>query len=52
MIVGLSKLPTGTVPQLGWKDTYAVVGGMSKYEGARGTQTLTLLEDSKTFRSC
>lgn len=47
---GLSELAIGTVPQPGWKDTYAVIGGTGKYAGARGTEQLTLLEDGKTFK--
>lgn len=47
---GLSDLVIGTIPQPGWKDTYAVIGGTGKYAGARGTEQLTLLEDGKTFK--
>ena len=46
---GMSTLPIGTIPQPGWTATYAVVGGTGKYAGARGTETLTLLDDGKTF---
>ena len=49
-ITGTSKLAIGSVPQPGWTDTYAVVGGTGKYAGARGTERLTLLEDGKTFK--
>jgi hypothetical protein len=49
-IGGMSKLPIGTVPQPGWTDTYAVLGGTGKYAGARGTERLLLLEDGKTFK--
>jgi hypothetical protein len=47
---GMSKLPIGTVPQPGWSDTYAVIGGTGKYTGARGYERLLLLEDGKTFK--
>ena len=50
IIIGLSSLPVGTVPQPGWQETYAIVGGTGKYEGARGSEKLTLLEDGKTFK--
>lgn len=49
-IGGMSKLPIGTVPQPGWTDTYAVLGGTGKYAGARGSERLELLEDGKTFK--
>ena len=48
---GLSDLAIGTVPQPGWKDTYAVIGGTGKFAGARGTEQLTLLEDGRTFKT-
>lgn len=48
---GVTRLPIGTVPQPGWTDTYAVVGGTGKYAGARGTEKLTLLADGTTFRT-
>ncbi|MBU3702603.1 MAG: hypothetical protein FGM58_11220, partial [Acidimicrobiia bacterium] len=41
---GMATLPIGTVPQPGWTDTYAVIGGTGAYEGARGTERLTLLD--------
>lgn len=47
---GLSQLSIGTIPQPGWTDNYAVIGGTGKYAGARGTEKLTLLEDGKTFK--
>lgn len=47
---GLSQLAIGTIPQPGWTDVYAIVGGTGKYMGARGTERLTLLEDGKTFK--
>lgn len=47
---GLSELAIGTLPQPGWTDTYAVIGGTGKYAGARGTEKLTLLSDGKTFK--
>jgi hypothetical protein len=49
-IAGMSKLPIGTLPQPGWTDTYAVIGGTGKYAGARGSERLTLLEDGKTYK--
>lgn len=49
-LTGISTLPIGTLPQAGWVDTYAVVGGTGKFAGARGTERLTLLEDGKTFK--
>jgi hypothetical protein len=47
---GISTLPIGSLPQPGWSDTYAVIGGTGKFAGARGTEKLTLLEDGKTFK--
>jgi hypothetical protein len=47
---GMSKLPIGSLPQPGWTDTYAVIGGTGKYAGARGYERLTLLEDGKTYK--
>jgi hypothetical protein len=47
---GMSKLPIGSVPQPGWSDTYAVIGGTGKYAGARGYERLLLLEDGVTFK--
>lgn len=47
---GISKLAIGTLPQPGWTDTYAVIGGTGKYAGARGSERLTLLEDGKTYK--
>jgi len=47
---GMSKLAIGTLPQPGWTDTYAVIGGTGKYAGARGTERLTLLEDGVTYK--
>ncbi len=50
-LVGLSVLPAGTSPQPGWSANYAVIGGTGKYEGARGSDKYTLLEDGRTFKS-
>ncbi len=47
---GISRLAIGTLPQPGWKDTYAVIGGTGKYAGARGTEELILMPDGKTFK--
>ena len=49
-MMGLTELKRGTTPQPGWTDTYAVVGGTGRYAGARGTQSLLLLPDGKTFK--
>lgn len=49
-ITGLSKLIVGALPKPGWKDNYAIIGGTGIYEGARGSEKLTLLEDGKTFK--
>lgn len=49
-IAGMSKLAIGSLPQPGWTDTYAVIGGTGKYAGARGSERLTLLEDGKTYK--
>ena len=49
-IAGMTKLAIGTLPQPGWTDSYAVVGGTGKYVGARGSERLTLLEDGKTYK--
>jgi hypothetical protein len=50
IIIGVSKLPVGTIPQPGWQESYAIVGGTGKYEGARGSEKLTLLDDGKAFK--
>ena len=47
---GMSKLPIGTLPQPGWTDTYAVIGGTGTYAGVHGYERLTLLQDGKTFK--
>lgn len=47
---GISILPIGTFPQPGWTATYAVVGGTGKYAGARGSETLSLLDDGVTVK--
>ena len=47
---GMSTLPIGSLPQPGWKDTYAVIGGTGIYAGVRGYERLTLLPDGKTFK--
>jgi len=49
-IRGMTKLPIGSVPQAGWTDTYAVVGGTGIYAGVHGYERLTLLADGKTFK--
>jgi hypothetical protein len=48
--MGVSNLPVGAVLQPGWQETYAIVGGTGKYEGARGSEKLTVLEDGRTFK--
>ena len=50
LTAGISKVAIGSLPQPGWTETYAVVGGTGKYAGARGTERLTLLEDGVTFK--
>jgi hypothetical protein len=50
-LIGLSVLPAGTSPQPGWQASYAIIGGTGKYEGARGSDTYTLLPDGRTFES-
>ncbi len=47
---GLTAYSALSVPQPGWQETYAIVGGTGKYEGARGSETLTLLDDGRTFK--
>jgi len=49
-MMGVTELRRGTTPAPGWTDTYAVIGGTGKYAGARGTQSLLLLPDGKTFK--
>ena len=49
-IRGMSKLPIGSLPQAGWTDTYAVIGGTGTYAGVHGYERLTLLPDGKTFK--
>jgi hypothetical protein len=49
-IRGMSTLPIGSLPQAGWTDTYAVIGGTGIYAGVHGYERLTLLADGKTFR--
>ena len=49
-IRGITTLPIGSLPQPGWTDTYAVIGGTGKYAGVHGYERLTLLPDGKTFK--
>ena len=49
--MSISELDRGSVPQPGWVNSYAIVGGTGKFAGARGEMTLTLMPDGKTFRS-
>lgn len=38
------------LPTPGWQEPYATIGGTGKYSGARGSGTMTLLDDGKTFK--
>jgi hypothetical protein len=49
-MMGVSELQRGTVPKPGWVNSYAIIGGTGKYAGARGTMSLVLLPDGKTFK--
>lgn len=47
---GLVPFSELTLPMAGWQETYAIVGGTGKYAGARGSGTMTLLDDGRTFK--
>ena len=47
---GLVEYSALALPTPGWQETYAIIGGTGKYSGARGSGTMTLLEDGKTFK--
>jgi len=49
--IGTSELDRGTVPAPGWTNSYAILGGTGIYAGARGTMTLKLLSDGKSWKS-
>jgi hypothetical protein len=49
--MSISELDRGAVPEPGWVNSYAIVGGTGKYAGARGEMTLVLMPDGNTFRS-
>jgi hypothetical protein len=49
--MSISELARGAVPEPGWANTYAIVGGTGAYARARGEMTLVLMPDGKTFRS-
>ena len=49
--MSISELDRGAVPEPGWVNSYAIVGGTGKYAGARGEMTLILMPDGKTFRA-
>jgi hypothetical protein len=49
--MGVSELDRGAVPPPGWSNSYAIVGGTGRYAGARGTMSLVLMPDGKTFRA-
>ena len=50
-LVGTSDLPLGALPEPGWTNTYAIIGGTGKYAGAVGTMTAVLLSDGKSFKN-
>lgn len=49
--IGTSELDRGAIPQPGWTNVYAILGGTGIYAGAKGTMTLKLLPDGKSFKS-
>ena len=49
--MGTSELALGTTPAPGWTNSYAILGGTGIYAGARGTMTLELLPDGKSWKS-
>jgi hypothetical protein len=49
--IGTSELVLGTTPPSGWTNSYAITGGTGIYAGARGTMTLELLADGKSWKS-
>ena len=50
-LVGTSDLPLGALPEPGWTNTYAIIGGTGRYAGAVGTMTAVLLADGKSFKN-
>ena len=49
--MGTSELDRGTIPDPGWSNVYAILGGTGIYAGARGTMKTTLLPDGKSWKS-
>jgi hypothetical protein len=49
--IGTSELVLGTTPPSGWTNSYAITGGTGIYAGARGTMSLELLADGKSWKS-
>jgi hypothetical protein len=49
--LGVTQIDRGSTPAPGWTDIYAIVGGTGIYAGARGTMSLELLADGKTYKS-
>lgn len=49
--MGTSELDRGALPVPGWTNSYAILGGTGIYAGARGTMTLVLLPDGKSWKS-
>ncbi len=49
--MGTSELDRGAIPAPGWTNAYAILGGTGIYAGARGTMTLELLSDGKSWKS-
>lgn len=49
--MGTSELDRGALPAPGWTNAYAILGGTGIYAGARGTMTLELLPDGKSWKS-
>ncbi len=49
-VTGLVEYSALAVPQPGWQESSAIIGGTGKYVGARGSGTMTLLEDGKKFK--
>jgi len=47
---GLVEYSALALPTPGWQESYAIIGCTGKYAGARGSGTMTLLEDGKTFK--
>lgn len=50
-LIGTSDLPLGALPEPGWTNSYAIIGGTGIYAGANGTMTAVLLADGKSFKN-